>query len=320
LPDDPTSSEFLRRLGELNQQLEKKPRSDGRGTVNSLIATYKSSPEFGDKADKTKKDYRRYLDILGEVIGDKPVSWIDREVVMSIRDGYADKPRTANYLIQVLSLLLTFAGNRRNTFLLPQYWVNHALNPKRLKTGDGYDPWEEYQIEAFQNCHPKDTFERVLFEAFLWTGQRGEDIAAMTRHHLHGDMIHVKQMKTGERVPIPLSNDLREVLLPWLKGHDHFVLFPTERGHDLKPDHMRHIMRAACRKAGLPDSCTLHGLRYAFTTRADEIGIAPRDVEAIVGHRTMEMWRRYSQKERSARLTITNLNQATGGQKKNDTH
>ena len=320
LPDDPASPEFLRRLAVLNEQLERKPRADGRGTLNDLIAEYKKSPEFRDRADKTKKDYRRYLDFLGEKFGDVLITRLDREFVIALRDRLQDKRRTANYIIQILRLILNFAGDRPSRFLLPQNWINPALKPNRLPTGPGHRPWEEYEIDAFRQCWAADMLERVLFETFLNTGQRGEDLAPMARYQIQGDMIRLVQRKTGEEVYIPIAKDLNAVLSPWLEKHKGPVVFTTPKGRGLKLDHMRHLMRAAMRKAGLPDDCALHGLRYTFATRADEIGVDWRDVEAIVGHRTAEMARKYRQKKRRSRLTMAKLDQATGGQKKNEPH
>jgi integrase len=64
---------------------------------------------------------------------------------------------------------------------------------------------------------------------------------------------------------------------------------------------MRHLMREAIRAAALPDDCTLHGLRYAFSTRGIELGLDWQTIEAIVGHRTAEMAQKYTAKRRRAR-------------------
>jgi integrase len=98
------------------------------------------------------------------------------------------------------------------------------------------------------------------------------------------------------------------VLDPWLKSKALLPtapIFRTEKGHPLKVDHMRHLMRAA----DLPDDCTLHGLRYTFATRAIELGLDWQTIESIVGHKTAEMAFKYTQQRRQARLAIATLNQ-----------
>lgn len=282
-----------------------------KGTIAHLIEAYRKAPEFTKKKPRTRKDYSRYLDLLKEKHGHRRIATMPREAVLKMRDEYADTPRTANYLMAVLRLILVYAEDRRKTFLLSDHWVNPARNPRNFETGEGHRPWEESEIAAFRKRWKAGTLERVLFETFLNTGQRGGDVAPMVRPQYYKGEIAVAQEKTKERVWIPVARDLRAVLDPWLRSHDHVVLFPTPTGHPLKVDYMRHLMRDACRAAGLPDDCTLHGLRYTFATRALEIGVDPQTMEHIVGHKTAMMASKYTAKRRGARLTIAALNDAT---------
>jgi integrase len=284
-----------------------------RGTTGSfahLIESYRKAPEFVSLAEKTRKDYARYLDLLKHKHGYRPVATMPREAVFKLRDEFQENPRTANYIISVLRLILSYAEDRRQTFRLPPHWVNPARRPKRLRTGDGHRPWEEVEIAAYRNRWGIGTLERVLFEAFLNTGQRGGDIAPMIRRQYFQGEIAVAQEKTRERVWIPASRDFRAAFDPWLEGHAHLVLFPTPTGRPLKVDHMRHLMRDAMREAALPDDCTLHGLRYTFATRAIELGLDWQTIESIVGHRTAGMAHKYTAKRRSARLAIATLDTA----------
>jgi len=279
------------------------------GSLSHLINHYRASPDFAGLANRTRKDYGQYLEILKRMHGHRPIATMPREAVFKLRDEYSDRPRTANYLISVLRLILSYAADRQQTFRLPRNWVNPAQKPKRLREGPGHRPWEEAEIAEFRNRWPISSLERILFETFLNTGQRGGDIAPMIRRQYHRGEIAVVQEKTRERVWIPASQDLREALDPWL-AHDHVVLFPTATGRPLQPNHMRHLMRDAIRGAALPDDCTLHGLRYTFATRGLELGLDWQTVESIVGHRTAQMAHKYTAKRRNARLTIAILDAA----------
>jgi integrase len=232
---------------------------------------------------------------------------LPREAVFKLRDEFQATPRTANYVVSVLRLILSYAEDRKPTFRLPPHWSNPARRPKKLKTGDGHRAWEEVEIVAYRKRWPAVTLERVLFETFLNTGQRGGDVAPMIRQQYFKGEIAVAQEKTGKRVWIPLSRDLHDVIDPWLGGHEHVVLFPSPTGRPLKVDHMRHLMRDAIRAAALQDECTLHGLRYTFATRAIELGLDWQTIESIVGHKTAEMAFKYTQQRRLARLAIVTL-------------
>jgi integrase len=132
----------------------------------------------------------------------------------------------------------------------------------------------------------------------------------MIRQQYFKGEIAVAQEKSGERVWIPASRKLRAALDPWLAAHPHVVMFPTPTGRPLRVDHMRHLMRAAIRAAGLSNDCTLHGLRYTFATRAIELGLDWQTIESIVGHKTAEMAVKYTEKRRRARLAIVTLDSA----------
>ena len=118
------------------------------------------------------------------------------------------------------------------------------------------------------------------------------------------------QEKTGERVLIPQADQLRAVLGPWLEANEHVVILTTETGRPFKIDHFRHTMRAAIRAAALPDDRTLHGLRYTAATILRELGCDLPTIQAITGHRTAEMARKYSEKRRRAKVAIARLNRA----------
>jgi integrase len=280
------------------------------GTVAHLIDGYRAAPEFLTLGQRTRKDYARYLDMLKERHGHRSVAAMPREAVFKLRDEFQATPRTANYLVSVLRLILSFAEDRKTTFHLPAHWSNPARRPKKLRTGPGHRPWEEVEIAAYRKRWSVETHERALFETFLNTGQRGGDVAPMIRQQYFRGEIAVVQEKTGERVWVPAARDLRDTLDPWLAGHSHVVMFPTPAGRSLKVDHMRHLMREAIRAAALPDDCTLHGLRYTFATRAIELGLDWQTIESIVGHRTAEMAVKYTEKRRRSRLAIATLDAA----------
>ena len=47
------------------------------------------------------------------------------------------------------------------------------------------------------------------------SGQRGQGCVALERAHIKGNTLSVTQLKTGERVWIPITNELVEALDAW---------------------------------------------------------------------------------------------------------
>jgi integrase len=246
-------------------------------------------------------------------MGSLPASDIQRHHVLALRDKYAATPAAANYLIRVLRLLMTFAVDRS--------WRrdNPAQRPKRLKTGDGHRPWEEWELDQFRAHWPADSEERLALELLVNTGQRGVDVNAMVRTHYRAGLISVVQKKTGARVEIRAAADLRAILDPWLENHpDTLLLLPGKRGKGRGIDAFRHWFSAASAAAGL-DGVTTHGLRYAAATRLAELGLDWQSIADITGHQTMEMARKYSEKRRRATLAIAKLDAATKFRRKRTT-
>jgi integrase len=311
---EPGSEAFNARYSDIHRSFEAPDNhgSDVRtipGSLAALIVAYKKSPDFTQLAEKTRKDYRRYLDRMSNDIGKALIRHIERKHVLSYRDRFADKPRTANYYMQVMRLLFTWA--------IDHGWMkqNPALRPKRLKTGEGHRPWEEWEIDAYRAKWSVDTVERVAFELLINTGQRSGDIAKMTRQQAYKGEISVAQEKTAERLWIPKSNDLRAVLDPWLESHGHVVILTTETGRPFKIDYFRRVMREARVAAGLPTDLTSHGLRYTAARILKELGCDTETIQSITGHRTEQMARKYSDKKRRSKVAINRLNQARSEQK-----
>lgn len=310
LKAEPGTAAFLREYERIHSRHEGMAGAADTGTLDHVIREYRASPEFREKAEKTRKDYRRYLDLLSREYGDLHAGTMPRDFVLELRDKFADRPRTANYIVAILRLLLNFAGDRRETFGLPREWHNPALRPKRLRTGDGHRPWEEHEISAFRARWGTDTRERVALELLLNSGQRGGDVIEMARPHYVGGELFIVQNKTRVRLVVPASAELSAVLDPWLKAHRHMILLPTNRGRMFTPDGFRHWMRDAYRAAGLPADCTTYGLRYTAATVLNELGCDWETVAAITGHETSEMARKYMNKRRKARLAVRRLDDA----------
>ncbi|KAA5603785.1 tyrosine-type recombinase/integrase [Roseospira marina] len=331
LPDDPTSPEFAQALKDLAPAKDS-PEGVAPGSFAALVEAYLGSPEFRSLAPKTQRDYRRYLDVIRESWGRNPVRKVTREHVLALRDHYASRPRTANYVVSVLRVLLSYAVDRPSLYGLTG---NPAARPKRLKTNGGHRPWEESEIAAFRAHWPLGSLERTAFELALNTGQRGGDIAAMARSHVKGGLIMIAQEKTGARVEVPISLALAEALAAWDTARSERiaafkaagrpvpldmgsrVLTSPERGYALTVDYWRHLMIDAMQAVpGLAQGLgaggvTTHGLRYTAATRLRELGLGWEDIGAITGHETAAMARKYSSRRRRAKIAIHRLDQAT---------
>jgi integrase len=61
-------------------------------------------------------------------------------------------------------------------------------NPQRPK-GDGFRPWTEDDVAAYEKCWPIGTRQRVWLDVMLYTGLRRGDAVRLGRQHIRdGDL------------------------------------------------------------------------------------------------------------------------------------
>jgi integrase len=83
----------------------------------------------------------------------------------------------------------------------------------------GIHSWSEDEIAQFEAKYPVGTKERLALALLLGTGQRVSDVVAMGRQHIRGGFIHVRQVKTGAELDIPILQELAAILAETLSNH-----------------------------------------------------------------------------------------------------
>jgi integrase len=285
-----------------------KPEQTDTGTFSALITGYAASPEFGKLAEKTRKDYRRYLDSLRDQFGNLPIEALSdhriREDFFDWRDKFAKTPRTADYAWSILRRVLSWAYDRGKVS------VNHAIKPGRLYDSDRSDLiWLPEHVEAFCSVAPSEL--QVALILAIYTGQRQGDLLSLTWGQYDGDWIKLRQSKGGRLVEVPVHRDLRAVLdkLP----RKATIVLTAKKGLPWKSDHFRHQWRKATRKAKIKD-LHFHDLRGTAVTMLAESGCSNAEIAAITGHsqRNVEMiLEKYTARTRDlARSAMTKLENA----------
>lgn len=251
-------------------------------TFDTLMESYRKSPRWQALAPRTRQDYERVMGYLTEKIGPKSVLQIERRHVIKAQQDNAERVRFANYIVQMLSILMEHAidlGWRRD---------NPAKGVKLLKGGEGFKPWPEWALAAFR----REAGGPVLtaFELALGTGQRIDDVLKMRWDQIEDDGICVKQGKTGEELWIPFTDALRAYLDALPKSGLTIVCDKT--GRPMNYNAVEHRLRDPRERAGAT-AYSFHGLRYNAASELYEAGCSDAQVQAITGHRTRAMAAKY---------------------------
>jgi integrase len=128
----------------------------------------------------------------------------------------------------------------------------------------------------------------------LHTGFRKSELLSLHwaqvdfRHRLlTGDAAYVKN---GETRSVPMTATLYDTLRP-LQADAALPVFLTHNGTPYR--HIAKVFDATCRRAGLTD-VTFHDLRHTFASRLVMAGVDLPTVQALMGHKRIDMTLRYT--------------------------
>lgn len=294
----PGSSAFHKHYGELLETRERiLAQAVDEQSLTWLINQYLASVEFKALADSTQLDYCRTCELLkADDLGRQPFQYVSRAMVKAVRNEFASQPRKAHKIKQMVSCLYSWAAEAEH--------VAEGFNPvgglKRLKRKGGDKEivaWSDAEIGWFLEAAPAHVRLPVMLA--LYTGQRREDVCAMTWQQWQGDIIRLRQSKTGELLELPCHPALKaELETARRKGKIINLSGPicrTEAGLPYTVNGMSGAIRRQVEKiARMPNNRSMHGLRYAAAARMAEGGATIDAIEAVLGHRTYRMAMKYA--------------------------
>lgn len=279
--------------------------------LSDLINQYKAGPLLELKA---QSDRERMLDHWLAELGDVRLSEVTPTRISKVLREYAATPikrkvrrdrhlveverkrssQTVRHLHMALSALLDFGQ-------MDLHWLdeNPARGTRRAEPAAPRIRWlsddeRERLIAACKESQNPDLHLVVLLA--LTSGARQSEVV-----HLKWSQIDYKQRvawltaegtKTAEPRAMPLVPEVLELLKARTRTlHiDYVFQSPTKRG---QPRNMRQAWDVARKRAGLPDF-RFHDLRHSAATELLRAGVDSRVVAAMLGHRSLNMVRRYA--------------------------
>jgi integrase len=309
----PGSKEFFDHYNQLLEQEEAiaADRTPARSTLNWLIKKYEGSAEYRALADSTQTDYSKTLRTLEAELGEQPFLYITRKMVKAVRDDFADTARKAHKIKQMVSRLYSWADENDH---VPE-GTNPAAAIKRLKRQGGEREiavWSDEEIDLFLKHCPERLKTPVLLA--LYTGQRKEDVLTMSWTQVQGDMIRVRQSKTGTMLDIPCHPVLKKHLAAERKRREGVQICIRNRATKDRPTELWNdntfgaaLYRAVRATPDMPPNRSLHGLRYASASRLEESGSTVAMIEAVLGHHTFKMALKYASQRLRAKAAMDRL-------------
>ena len=209
LKSEPGTPEFIASYNEAVAQ----HRAPDTTRFRSVIAAYRASPDYRKLADSTKRNWSRWLDRIDDHFGELRTAQFDRSEkirpqIRRWRSGFADKPRTADYAMQVLSRVLSFAVDPLGKFASnPAEGIKHMYSSSRADV-----IWSDADIATLKAACSPEVGHAVDLAAH--TGLRLGDLLKLSWSHVGETEIVIATGKSGRRreAVIPIYGALRDVL------------------------------------------------------------------------------------------------------------
>jgi integrase len=211
LRGEPGSVEFHQSF---NEAIERS-RTPEPGRFKSLVTLYKASNDYRKLADSTRKNWSPWLDRITDHFGDLRIAQFDRPekirpIIRRWRNQWGDRPRSADYGMQVLSRILSHAVDPLGSI---------ASNPcegiRQLYSGDRSEIiWTDadiQQLKAGAKGHPCPSEIAHAVDLATHTGLRLGDLLRLSWSHIGDDAIVLATGKSRGRreAIIPLFDALR---------------------------------------------------------------------------------------------------------------
>lgn len=233
---------------------------------------------LGKVSESTQKQYLYCERLLKEMFAEFTPDQVTHGSIVKMLDMWRHSPSTANRLLTVLKQVFQWALDREMVVRNPCESVRR-LNQKsrdRLITPD------EYRL-IYNEAAP---WLQVIMDLCYLTGQRIGDVLTIQHESLKEEGIYFEQAKTGKKLTVAWSDDLRTVVQRAIdiasqsKTRPSPYLVPTRKGTPRAHTNVWRVFKEACRHVQI-DDITLHDIRAMSGTEAEKQG---RDPSALLGH------------------------------------
>jgi integrase len=250
------------------------------GSLNWLIDRYRETKAWMDLSMATRRQRENIFRQVIKTAGDQPISKI---TAASLESGLRRREKTpfqARHFLDTMRGLFRWAAKAK----LAKDPTIGVEPPERPKT-QGFPPWTEADIAAYEKRWPIGTPQRVWLDVLVYTGLRRGDAVLLGRQHVRDGTATLTTQKTATPVYLPILPVLQQPLDAGLCGD--LVFIAGIRGQPFTKESFGNAFAEAARMAGVKKSC--HGLRKVAATRCAENGATVPQMNAIFGWKGHKM-------------------------------
>lgn len=309
LEGEPGSDEFLKSY----QDAIDSRRIPDAGKFRALVTLYKASPDYQKLADSTKRNWSAWLDRISNKFGDLSIAQFDRPqkirpIIRKWRGEYAKTPRSADYGMQVLSRVLSYAVDP-----LGKIASNPCEGIKQIYANDrAAIIWEQEDLEAIFAVSSEEVQLGVRLAAL--TGLRASDLFRLSWSHIGEKAIVISTGKSNHRreAVIPLYAELRD-LLATIPKQATTVLTNSRKRPWTQDGFATSFAKAKIDAKLAKPNLHFHDLRGTAATKFYVCGLSERVIAEILGweeDHVTKIIRRYVSRNAATESIIRQIDEA----------
>jgi integrase len=235
-------------------------------------------------SDNTRKQYRNAANKLSAMLIEFAPEQVKTRDMAKIKRALSDTPNWANRIITVARLIFAWAVDEQLIDYNPCNDIRRLEEAKREKL-----PSIQEYAAVYEKAGPR---LQVIMDLLRLTGQRVTDVLNIHVTDLGDEGIYFKQRKTGARIIVQWTPELRSVVsrAKGLQGNVRaLTLLHNRTGKAPGYGTVKQQWDEARTAAGVSDM-EMRDLRAMALTEADAEGL---DATALAGHTSANMTRRY---------------------------
>jgi integrase len=248
----------------------------GDGAMVQLIEEAMTEVIEPSVRPETRKAYRRVAQRLKRTFAEFNPEQVTAADIAALRRSMRETPGMWNHTVTLLRRIFDYALEEQLVKSNPAHEVKRLRQSPRKRRLSS----EEYQ-RIYGFASPR---LQVLMDLMFACGQRPMDVVRLKRMEFKPEGIAFEQSKTGKRLIVQWTTELRAVAerAKGLYGSkvESMTIFRTRWGRVPSYGTIHGMWRAACVKAGILDA-QLRDLRAMSASEAKREGL---DATALLGH------------------------------------
>jgi integrase len=237
---------------------------------------------------ETQAGRRRALERFRAEHGDKPYASMQAIHIKALMDDIKGGAHAKRNWLKHISGMFGFAEDNMIRADNPCRGFKRPKAPK----SDGFHSWTDGEIAQYRGFWPNGTMPRLVMELAVETSARRGDVTRLGPEHMVDGRFEFQHHKNGVDVSFQVSTELQTAIDAMPKTN-RATFLQTKDGEPRSAKSLGGDFREWCDKAGLPEHCSMHGLRKGCLRILAEAGCNILELQSRSGHLTLSELQKY---------------------------